>query len=518
AAAPTPIDNLIVAVCFGWPQLVGGPSNTMASNTPLDPTPIAAPYLRTVARDNNSITYETVLPAGLWSQYPKKTVPTELSWFWDWGNRLNGRPRHLYDGWDLVPAVNMHVVAMLNGSDLADATVLDAVQRVGLSFRGSSFIATLVVIVAAWRLLLLWAEGRNIRGGYFLPIISNRNRYASLSQFQIMLWTLVIGAGAVYVMALTGSLIMIPGQALALLGISGFSALSAAVKSRNDATKAQTSPDAASQVVTNPAAPREPRMLSQSTAGCVIFWQEGDGGTATSSYIVTLTDDQNAAVALAGAPGGGVVDPLLQIPNPPAGRAYTFTVCAVDMRGNRSAPISMRIDNSVAAPGAAPPAAAAHLGLTATLQNGNGALLTWNAVGAEAYVVQYSVAGSNRWSTLDDPARVTRVQIPELKYDTNYEFRVFSIGGSRILGPSSSASLTTAKRTPKWSDLVVWDGIHELDITRVQMLLFTVVAAVFVVLKIGDEGIIPTIPDSIVLLMGLSNGVYVGGKFIGATK
>jgi hypothetical protein len=50
------------------------------------------------------------------------------------------------------------------------------------------------------------------------------------------------------------------------------------------------------------------------------------------------------------------------------------------------------------------------------------------------------------------------------------------------------------------------------------MLVFTVLAAIFVVVKIGDDGAIPNIPDSIILLMGLSNGVYVGGKFIGATR
>jgi hypothetical protein len=39
-----------------------------------------------------------------------------------------------------------------------------------------------------------------------------------------------------------------------------------------------------------------------------------------------------------------------------------------------------------------------------------------------------------------------------------------------------------------------------------------------VALKIGDEGAIPTIPDGIILLMGLTNGVYVGGKFVPGQK
>ena len=55
---------------------------------------------------------------------------------------------------------------------------------------------------------------------------------------------------------------------------------------------------------------------------------------------------------------------------------------------------------------------------------------------------------------------------------------------------------------PQWSDLVVWDGIHEVDITRVQMLAFTVLAAVFMILKIVDDNQIPTVSDGIILLMG----------------
>jgi hypothetical protein len=61
---------------------------------------------------------------------------------------------------------------------------------------------------------------------------------------------------------------------------------------------------------------------------------------------------------------------------------------------------------------------------------------------------------------------------------------------------------------------VVWDGTSEIDITRVQMLVFTVLAAAFVVIKMVDENAIPVIPDGIVLLMGLTNSVYVGGKFV----
>ena len=53
-----------------------------------------------------------------------------------------------------------------------------------------------------------------------------------------------------------------------------------------------------------------------------------------------------------------------------------------------------------------------------------------------------------------------------------------------------------------------------MDVTRVQMLLFTVIAAGFVLLQIGRESEIPEIPAGILVLMGISNGVYLTAKFI----
>jgi hypothetical protein len=74
---------------------------------------------------------------------------------------------------------------------------------------------------------------------------------------------------------------------------------------------------------------------------------------------------------------------------------------------------------------------------------------------------------------------------------------------------------TTGPRIPQWSDLVVSsDGPNEIDVTRVQMLFFTVIVALFVVLRILASDEIPTIPNEYLLLMGISNGVYLTAKFI----
>ena len=53
----------------------------------------------------------------------------------------------------------------------------------------------------------------------------------------------------------------------------------------------------------------------------------------------------------------------------------------------------------------------------------------------------------------------------------------------------------------------------QIDVTRLQMAFFTLIAAAFVILKVGVSYTIPTIPDNFLLLMGISNGVYLAGKY-----
>jgi len=65
---------------------------------------------------------------------------------------------------------------------------------------------------------------------------------------------------------------------------------------------------------------------------------------------------------------------------------------------------------------------------------------------------------------------------------------------------------------PNWHDLISSDG--QIDVTRLQMLFFTVLIAVFVSMHVIDSFQIPEIPTSFLQLMGLSNGVYLASKFI----
>lgn len=95
-----------------------------------------------------------------------------------------------------------------------------------------------------------------------------------------------------------------------------------------------------------------------------------------------------------------------------------------------------------------------------------------------------------------------------------YDFRVAAVNAT---GQGLWSAVVTARtlRNPQWADLVVTgDGRGEVDVTRAQMLFFTLVAAFFVGMKVLTSYVIPDIPQGILLLMGISNGAYLTAKFI----
>lgn len=340
AVSPSSLGNLELAVCFGWPSPVYASADT-ATTEQLYRTS----YLRTIARTDTTITYETTLPDELWGKQNKDIAPSFWDIFVDKFRYWTGDHVHVYDGLGLVPTVHMRIVGQSHDAPAADPNALDTVLTVGISSHILAIIIAVLVLGVARHFLLRWAKSRKIKGGVILQLITNKSGYASLSQFQILLWTAVIAVGLAYVMTLSGALIDVPNQVLALLGISGFSALSAAYASR---TK------------------QEDKQKEQS----------GD-------------------------------------------------------------------DNP------------------------------------------------------EDPDKTAKARNP---------------------AAANADKPHDPKRVPKWEDLVVWDGRSEIDITRAQMLVFTVLAASFVVVKIIDESAIPSIPDGVVLLMGLTNGVYVGGKYANGTR
>jgi hypothetical protein len=241
----------------------------------------------------------------------------------------------------------------------------DASTRIGITSVPWALVLAIVVVLLAYGILTLVGRSRMRLTGVsiFNPIgiITLPSGYASLSQFQIIIWTFVVGASAVYVMALSGELIEVTSGTLVLLGISGAAAIGA--KWHNEATGASTP-----QTLAAPPAPvAEPAPV----------------------------------VAPAPVPGPG--------PGPVAEPA------------------------PVPAPAAAP-------------------------------------------------------------------------AGAVI-------------RRPRWSDLVINEVVEngvvkrrEIDVSRVQMLYFTLITASFAVLKVLTTYVIPEIPDGFQVLLGISNAVYMGSK------
>jgi len=78
--------------------------------------------------------------------------------------------------------------------------------------------------------------------------------------------------------------------------------------------------------------------------------------------------------------------------------------------------------------------------------------------------------------------------------------------------PAAAGSAAKDAAAPSWRDLIACDG--EIDVTRLQMLFFTVLIAAFVSVHVIDSFQIPEIPPSFLGLMGLSNGVYLLNKFL----
>lgn len=255
---------------------------------------------------------------------------------------------------NLVPLADFRVIVTAPGTE-----TIDTIESIGITNHVTAAITALAVVAIALFLLRRVKLATLSDTPLLLRLIAAADQSASLSQFQIVLWSFLIGAAAVYVMTLSGNLIEISEGTLGLLGITGVAALGAQIH-----TLQQTPPSA-------PAADAPP------------------------------------------APS----------PEPPA------------------------------TPPAAPaPALPAPLAAPAPASPGLSALPPPVAVGA---------------------------------------------------GPATVR--------PSWGDLV--RSNDTIDVTRVQMLFFTLIVACFVGLTVIRTSTIPPIPQSYLLLMGISNGVYLTSKF-----
>lgn len=80
---------------------------------------------------------------------------------------------------------------------------------------------------------------------------------------------------------------------------------------------------------------------------------------------------------------------------------------------------------------------------------------------------------------------------------------------ARLVGASQGPPPTSA--VPKFADILQTDGAF--DLYKVQMFTFTLGAAIYVAIRVVREHAFPELDENLLLLLGISNGIYVGAKF-----
>ncbi len=332
----------------------------------------------------------------------------------------------------IEPRVGAYAIPFIGLVPLADARILivdsdgtpvvDVLTTVGITNLVFAGILTVLTLFLAFYILLSVCRTRldpPPKCSALLCTITTRRGYASLSQFQIILWTFVVIASAVYVMALSGDLISITSGTLVLLGISGSALVISKAKSESEAA---TAPQPVDPVVAAAAAD-----IAEARAMDLQKVADDAVGAKKEDAISAVTE----AKALAA-----------------AARAKAVAAEAV-------AEATKKRKEAVAAP-------------------------TDKALEAEA-------------KAAEDKAATARKD---------------------ALVKEDLARKATRQRHPTWSDLVMEEVQgRELDVTRVQMLYFTLVTAAFVLLTVITSYAIPIIPEGFLILMGISNSVYVGSKF-----
>jgi hypothetical protein len=262
------LDPMRVAACFRWR------GSTKASDWKSSPMP-----LRTIKIDSTgSITFAARVP----------NLPDAAT---NWFSRIFGHAgQDEYAGLWIVPIAELRIVATTD----ADWKNLDAMLPLGVTSISFATIAAILGLVIAWLVLYRFGRSRNVPGNDpILKLVSSRAGFVSLSQLQILMWSFLIGASAIYVMALSGELIPISTGTLVLLGIAGVAALGSKLQSHvsDQATGGATTGTAAP----TPAAPTAPGRvhglrvasgLVQTDREVQLKWSKPNDGGPVDRYIV----------------------------------------------------------------------------------------------------------------------------------------------------------------------------------------------------------------------------------------
>jgi hypothetical protein len=204
-----PVGVAKVRVCFGW----SSPDGEFRKNQDL----LGSPQVRSVGNDTGVVEYGAVVPF----------LPHVPNTDW-WPRRLFTSPPYIFTGAFTVPVADMvvEVTTVTGGQAVVTAT------QVGVTNVSVAWMVVAIVMLLVWLIMGRIARYRGIKGrNLLLRIISTQDGYASLSQLQIVLWTLVVSMSAIYVMTLSGNLISISDGTLVLLGIASGAALAARIPS-----------------------------------------------------------------------------------------------------------------------------------------------------------------------------------------------------------------------------------------------------------------------------------------------
>ena len=297
---------------------------------------------------------------------------------------LGPQPSDVAQALPFVPFAEVRILAIdIKKKEL----VADAITAIGITRPLAALILAIAAVVLGFVILYIAVARRLdhpgiLKADWLLRIISTPSAVASLSQFQILLWTFVVAASAVYVMALSGQLIVITNGMLVLLGIAGAAMVAAKAHS------------------------------------------EAQGATAEATAARTATEHASAEIDRAAAEAVASANPA-------------------------------DLARSEAAKGAAKTA---------------------------DEKAQFAKATRERANAIKDPP---------------------------------------ATQIPRWSDLIVNETVQddgtrtrEIDVARFQMLLFTLITAVFVLMNVLTTYVIPEISVGFQTLLGISNGVYMGSKIV----
>lgn len=160
-----------------------------------------------------------------------------------------------YAGLYLVPLADVRILVLGKNTDGSLLVAADVSHLIGVSNPFWAMLIALLTVLAAFVVLSIVGHRRLKRFSYndldpMIRLITTSDGYASLSQLQMVLWTFVVAASAVYVMALSGELIEVTTGTLVLLGISG--AVTVGTKLQDGVQAARAQGDGP------PAAPRKP--------------------------------------------------------------------------------------------------------------------------------------------------------------------------------------------------------------------------------------------------------------------